>query len=152
MKKGRGSLLFVAMLGAITASAAAKAFPALSPDSGPASIWDVLVLGIPVGVLAASLAGSSARSLREDAQPDRTLPRRALWTVIDGFIGGWVAMFLLTFSFTRAYFEGVTPAVLGAFGGLLTEYIRTNGPRWGEQLWQTALTWISRKRAGDTPQ
>lgn len=134
------------MMGAATAAVAA---PMVPPESS--SWWDVVVLGIPLGVLAASLAGSSARSLRDASQPDATLPQRALWTLVDGFIGGWSAMLLVGFSLTREYFDGIAPAILGAFGGLLTEFLRVNGPRWVEELWQTVLQWITRKRAGDTP-
>lgn len=117
---------------------------------GP-SFWDVLVLGIPVGVLAASLVGSSVRALREESLPDKRIPRRALNTILDGFIGGWIAMFLIGFTYTAQYFTNVAPAVLGAIGGLLTEYIRSNAPRWAEQLWATLLSWISKRKPGDTP-
>ena len=132
----------VAAAGATTAAVAERV---LTVQPQP-SIFSILVLGIPLGVLAASLVGSSARSFRDTAQPDTSFPRRAVGTIIDGFIGGWLAMFVVGFSYTRPYFEGIEPAVIGAFGGLLVEFIRTNGPRWIEQLWQAALTWISRNK------
>lgn len=124
----------------------AVAVPVMAP-----SFWDVLVLGVPVGVLAASLVGSSVRALREESLPDRRIPRRALNTLLDGFIGAWVAMFLIGFTYTAAYFANVAPAVLGAIGGLLTEWIRSNGSRWAEQLWTAALSWISKRNTGATP-
>lgn len=61
-------------------------------------------------------------------------------------------MFLIDFSLTKSYFESMAPPVLGAFGGLLTEYIRSNGARWVEQFYQAFLTWIAKKRAGDNAQ
>jgi len=131
------------------AAAAATASAMLPPDP---SIWAVTVLGIPLGVLGASLAGSSARTLRDGAADERKLPKRATDTLIDGFIGGWVAIFLLSFTYTRTYFSGVEPVILGALAGLLAEYLRTNAPRWAEQAWSTALALFSRKRPpGDTP-
>lgn len=137
--------------GAAYAQAAAEVVAKASPALGP-SFWDVIVLGIPVGVLAASLAGSSVRSLREDSLPDKRIPRRALNTLLDGFIGGWVAMFLIGFTYTAEYFVNVAPAVLGAIGGLLTEWIRSNAGRWAEQLWTAFLSWISkRSKTGETP-
>lgn len=114
-----------------------------------ASWLDVIVLGIPLGVLAAALAGSSARSLREQSQPDSAIPRRVLWTIVDGFIGGWGAMFLLGFSYTRPVFESVGPPVLGAFGGLLCDFVRNNGAEWARQGWQATLGRFSRN--GGTP-
>lgn len=161
-----GKLLAVATAGAATASTAAAVLPVepslwsitilgipLGVPVEP-SLWSITILGIPLGVLAASLSGSSARALRDPSQDDRKLPRRALNTLIDGFIGGWVAMFVYTFSYSKDYFTGVEPAILGAFGGLLTEYIRTNAPRWTEQAWGAALSMFSRnKRPGeDAPQ
>jgi uncharacterized membrane protein YeaQ/YmgE (transglycosylase-associated protein family) len=137
-------------LAATTGAAAAAAGAAVLPPDP--SIWAVTVMGIPLGVLGASLAGSSARTLRDGAADDRRLPKRAVDTLIDGFIGGWVAIFLLSFTYTRTYFSGVEPVILGALAGLLTEYLRTNAPRWAEQAWSTALALFSRKRApGDNP-
>ena len=143
--KNVGGALAAMATGAASAATGVKMLP-------PEPSWfEMVVLGIPLGVLAASHAGSSARSLRDESQPDRTLIQRAVATIIDGFIGGWLAMFIVGFSVTKSYFVGVAPSIIGAFGGLLTEYVRTNGSRWAEQLWQTFLSWIARKRAGDTP-
>lgn len=134
-----------AIAGAASTAAAVAVVP---PDT---SIWAVTVAGIPLGVLGAALAGSSARTLRDGSADERKLPRRALETLVDGFIGGWVAMFLLSFSQTRNYFSGVEPAILGALAGLLTEYLRSHAPQWAEQAWSTALALFSRRRSPDVP-
>lgn len=140
-----GKWAVLATAGAATATTAVQMVPA------EPSLWSITILGIPLGVLAASLTGSSARTLRDPSIDDGKLPRRATNTLVDGFIGGWVAMFVYTFSYSKSYFTGVEPAILGAFGGLLTEYIRSNAPRWAEQAWGAVLTWFTRKQPGDTP-
>lgn len=124
-------------------------FEARAATDGARSWWDVVVLGVPLYVLAAALVGSCARSFRDGSQPETTLPRRALLMLIDGIVGGWGAMFVLGFSSTRPFFVGIEPAVLGGFGGLLTQLVRDNGTRWFEQLWQAVIALITRKRAGD---
>lgn len=139
------NLAIAATTGAASAAAAATVLP---PDP---SIWAVTVMGVPLGVLGAALAGSSARTLRDGAADERKLPRRALETLIDGFIGGWLAMFLLSFTYTKPYFSGVEPAILGALAGLLTEYFRTNAPQWAQQAWTTALALFSRKKNEGNP-
>lgn len=110
------------------------------------SFWSITLLAIPLGVLVASLAGSAARAYREPAQPDETVARQIVNVTIDGFIGGWLAMFVITFPYTRETFDGVAPAVLGAFGGLLGQFIRINGPRWANEAWTTALSFFSKRQ------
>lgn len=129
----------VAILAAATASVRAA-------GGDPPSPWyDAVILGIPLLVLAASLAGSSARTLREKSQPDSAIPKRIVLTVVDGFVGGWGAMFLMGFSYTRPFLEGVAPPVLGAFGGLLCDFIRNNGPEWVKYLRQAVTDRFARK-------
>lgn len=149
----------VKLLGAICAMATGAAYAQAAvkivgkvagPAIGP-SFWDVLVLGIPVGVLAAALIGSSVRELRDESLPDRKIPRRVVNTLLDGYIGAVIAMFLIGFTYTEKYFVNIAPAVLGAIGGLLVEWIRSNAPRWWEQLWTAFLSWISKRKSGDTP-
>lgn len=138
--------LFASVAGAATASAAAAIIP---PTTEP---WvGVFVLGIPLGVLAAALFGSSARAFRDASQPEGTLPRRAVLTLFDGIIGGWLAMLLLGLKFTAHHFENVEPAILGGLGGLLVEYLRTNASRWVEQGVATFLAWIARKNPPGAP-
>ena len=127
-------------VGYATAGAAAS-----SVDLGePSPWWRVVVLGIPLGVLAAALVGASIRAFRDGTQPDRKLPHHALGVTFDGFIGGWFAMAVIGFSYTGAHVKGISPEVLGGFGGLLVEFVRTNGTRWFEQFYAAILTRIKK--------
>lgn len=131
---------------AFTGAAIAATMPPLLPKNP--SLWEVVFLGIPLGVLCASLGGAAARTFRDEAAPDWGIPRKVRRIVIDGFIGGWVAMFLVTSPRTRQWFDGMSPALLGAFGGLLVQFLFDNAPRWADQAWQTVLSIFSRKKTG----
>jgi hypothetical protein len=134
-----------AVAGASATAAGVQLQSAIDPAAHP-SLWGVTFLAIPLGVLVASLAGSAARALREGAHDDATIPRKVANVTVDGFIGGWLAVFLVTFPRTREMFDGVAPAVIGAFGGLLCQYLRDNGSRWAEQAWQTALSFLGKRK------
>lgn len=139
------------LVGGVLAMVYAAAWAAAGGDDpAPPSWLDYVVLGIPLGVLAASLAGSSARTLREESQPDNALFRKVVTTIVDGFIGGWLAMFLIGFSYTRPFFAAVTPAVLGALCGLLCEFLRSNGPTWLREA-KTAVTDRFAKKGAPAP-
>ena len=134
-----------ATTGTIAAVAGAQLINAAEASEHP-SFWSITLLAIPLGVLVASLAGSAARAYREGAQPDETIARQIGNVTIDGFIGGWLAMFIITFPLTRGTFDGVAPAVLGAFGGLLGQFIRVNGPRWANEAWTAGLSIFSKRQ------
>lgn len=114
------------------------------------SWWTVVVMGIPLSVLAAALAGASARSLKEGAGTDQGLPKRATGTIVDGFVGGWFAVVLIGFTTTAPYLEKVPAEAVGAMGGLLTEYIRVNGGKWWDEL-RVALLSRIRRKSEDSP-
>lgn len=138
-----------ALLAVLFGAWAARAWAeAASVPATPANWWAVLVLGIPLSVLAAALAGASARSLKEAAGPEQGIPKRAAGTIVDGFIGGWIAMFLIGFTSSAPYFTNVAPEVIGAFGGLLTEYVRVNGSKWWDELRDAVISRIRRKTEG----
>ena len=87
-------------VGAVTGAAV----PAVVPPE--VSIWSIIVLGIPLSVRAAALAGAAVRSLREPSTPDSRLPQKALAMLTDGFVGGWLAVLLVNVPFTKAYLGG----------------------------------------------
>lgn len=136
-----------ALLVAVGGAAAGSAYAA---DGGESPWLAVVVLGIPLSVLFASLVGSSVRALKESAPSPAPVPRRALLAVLDGLIGGWLAMLLTGFTATAPYLAAVSPEVVGAFGGLLTEFARSNAARWWESLWVAILSRIHRS-PGDAP-
>lgn len=148
---GNAVLQFQLTAFAIVAGATAATPPVL--PAPPTSLLDIPFLAIPLGVLAASHAGAAARAFRDPAQPDWKIVPKVVGIVIDGFIGGWVAMFLVTFYKTKPMFDGVSPALIGAFGGLLVQYLRDNLPRWTEGIVQAWISIFSRKgsKGSETP-
>lgn len=135
-----------ALATAATGAAAAAAGAAAEP-----SIFDVLVLGIPLGVLTAALGGSAAQYLHKPAQPDRNLPRELRGVLIDGFIGGWLAMFLVGFKWTAPYVHAIAPAVVGALCALLVQFLREHGKSYFDEAFQVALGLFRRRQAGGKP-
>lgn len=134
----------------IIAAATGAAVPAVVPPE--TSVWSIVVLGIPLSVLAASLAGAAVRSLREPSAPDSRIPAKVLGTVADGFIGGWAAMFLISVPFTKRYLgESVPPEVIGALCALLVQFVRVNGKDYFDQFYSTVLGWFGRKKAAEPP-
>jgi hypothetical protein len=134
--------------GAMFSTAAAWA---ATPPVTSESIWKLLVLGIPLAVLAASMGSSALKHIREQGQPDRNIPRLAVWIISDAFIGGWIAMFLIGLPLTREYVASVEPAIVGALCTLLVQFLRDRGPGWADQGVQAVLSWFSRRRAGGEP-
>lgn len=130
---------------ALTGAAATTAATTAIPDPG---IFSVLVMGIPLGVLVAALGGSSAQYLNKPRQPDSTVPREVRGTVIDGFIGGWLAMGLIGFTLTAPYLLMIEPAVVGALCALLVQTIRVHGKGYFDRIFTAALGWFSRNRVG----
>lgn len=109
---------------------------AAAPTVAEASVWAITVLGIPLGVLAAALAGSSVSQLRQPAAPERRLAAAALATVTDGFVGGWFAMLLIGVPASAAYIgDAVRPEVVGAVCALLVQFGREHAHKYWEQLW-----------------
>lgn len=138
-------VLLTALVGSLLPGCALAMLPEAAKS---ASIWAIVVLGIPLGVLAASLAGSAARYLREASAPDKKIPAMAMDTVIDGFIGGWIAMFLLGLPYTSKHLGPVVrPEIVGALCALLVQFVRTHGKVYFDRLFDTVLGWFTRKRA-----
>lgn len=134
------------------AAASAGAGAALAGAAAPStSIWTILVLGIPLGVLVASLCGAAVRQIREHGQPDANIPRRAIAIVTDGFIGGWLAMLLVGIPLTRDYFGNVEHAIVGALCALGLQFMRDKGPKLFDQAAQVVLGRFSRP-PGPPPQ
>lgn len=144
---GLKDVLAAGYIGYATAGTAAVAVPPGSPPW-----WGVVVLGIPLGVLAAALVGASIHAFRDGVKPDKKIPHHALGVTFDGFVGGWLAMFLVGFSFTHEHVKSISPEILGGFGGLLVEFIRSNGKRWFEQFYSAILSRLSKKPTGEFPQ
>jgi hypothetical protein len=143
-------LLASAYIGAASAGAAVRAVETVTPASS--TWWAVVVLGVPLSVLAAALVGASIRAFREGVQPDRKMPHHAIGVTFDGFVGGWIAMFIVGFSYTHVHVQDIAPEILGGFGGLSTEFVRTNGKRWFEQLYSAVLSRVKKQPAGDLPE
>ena len=138
---------------AIVAGAAAITPPAL-PAPPTWSILDVPFLAIPLGVLAASLAGAAARTFRDEAEPDWKIASRITHIVIDGFIGGWIAVGLVTFKYTKPIFDGVSPAIVGAFAGLGVQYLSAKVPEWIDLIVKAWIAIFSRRgnnKGSETP-
>lgn len=133
--------------GALFATAAASA----ATPPAPESIWKLVVLGIPLAVLAASMGSSALKHIREQGQPDRNIPRLAIWIVSDAFIGGWIGMLIVGLPLTREYVGSVEPAIIGALCTLAVQFLRDRGPGWADQGVQAVLSWFSRRRAGGEP-
>lgn len=139
--------------GAIAKASITAAAGAASPAA--ATIWTIAVLGIPLGVLAAALAGSSISQLRRPAAPERRLAGAALATIADGFVGGWLAMLLLGIPATAVHIgDVVRPEVIGAVCALLVQFLRENALRYWEQIWgvvvEAVRSWFVR-RGGAAP-
>lgn len=136
-----------AYVGAATAGTVSRV-----ADTHAVGWWAAAVFGIPLSVLAAALVGASIRAFRDGVQPDRKIPHHALGVTFDGFIGGWFAMFVVGFSYTHPHVKDIAPEILGGFGGLLTEFVRTNGKKWFEQFYSAALSRVKRQPTGGAPQ
>lgn len=137
----------------MAAGAGATVVTVTPPD---ASIWAILVLGIPLGVLAAALAGSAIRHVREPASPDRKLAAQALGTVADGFIGGWLAMLLIGLPTTAGYVGSVVrPEVVGAVCALLVQFLRDHAKGYWDQIWGVIVeafrSWVIRRSGAPPP-
>jgi len=143
------------LVAAATGAAVPPTVKAMAPELLPKepSIWAVIVLGIPLSVLAAALAASTLRSLREPSEPDAQIPRKVVGIVADGFIGGWAAIFLLSVPKTRALLGPVPPEVTGALCALLVQFVRVNGKVYFEQFYATVLGLFGRRKgaAADPP-
>lgn len=131
----------------LIAAASGAVVPAVVPPE--TSFWSIVVLGIPLSVLAAALAGAAVRSLREPSQADAKIPMKVLGTVADGFVGGWAAMALLTIPFTQKHLgASVPPEVIGALCALLVQFVRANGKGYFDQAYATVLSLFGRKKSG----
>lgn len=137
------------LAGAVFAVLLFTGLAAAGPPPAETSLWKVVVFGIPLSVLAASLAGRTARYLGEPSQPDAKIPATVFGIVADGFIGGWLAMVVVGLPATREHLGSVAPEVVGALLALTVQYLRDNAPRWGEQLFQTVVSWWTRKRPAE---
>lgn len=140
--------------GAVLAAGAGAAVVNVTPPD--TSIWAIAVLGIPLGVLAAALGGSAVRHLREPAEPDFRLPVQAFATIADGFVGGWLAMALISIPFTAAYIgDVVRPEVIGALCALLTQFARDNAKGYWDQIWGVIVeafrSWAIRRSGAPRP-
>lgn len=128
-----------ASLGAGAAHVGVAAADAAAKQS--ASIWAIVVLGIPLGVLAAALAASAIRHLRKPAAPDRRLVSEVISTIADGFIGGWMAMLLIGLPATREHIgQAVLPEVIGAACALLVQFVRDYGKGYWDRLYDALLS------------
>ena len=128
--------------GAVVAAAAAP----LREEPG---VWAIQVLGITLSVLMASLAGSALRHLREPASPDGKLVGKAIGTLADGFIGGWLAMLVVGLPATAAHLGSAIPAeVFGAICALLVQFLRDHAKGYFDRIFETFLSLFARSRAG----
>lgn len=132
----------------VVAAASGAAVASLAPPEP--SMWAIVVLGIPLGVLAAALVGAAIRHLRAPAQPDRRMVTQAFGTVADGFIGGWLAMLLIGLPSTNSYVGDVLrPEVMGALCALLVQFLRDYGKGYFDRLYDALLSRFFGSRAGD---
>lgn len=142
------------LLAATTAAGAGAAVVSASPAQP--SIWTILVLGIPLGVLASALGGAAVRHLREPSSPDRRIAAQVIATVTDGFVGGWLAMFLLGVPVTAAYVGSVVrPEVIGALCALLVQFLRDHAKGYWDQIWGVIVeafrSWAIRRASQRPP-
>lgn len=136
--------------GAVVAAGAGATVAKVAPAEP--SIWTIMVLGIPLGVLAAAQVASAIRHLREPSAPDRRMVGEAIGSVADGFIGGWLAMFLLGVPLTRGYLgDVVRPEIIGAICALLVQFLRDNAKGYFDRFFEVVLGWLGRKPAGGGP-
>ncbi|MGH8083884.1 MAG: hypothetical protein ACREPV_01230 [Lysobacter sp.] len=136
-----------AAAGLLFASALFAGAALAGPPPVPESIWKLLIVGIPLSVLAASLAGRTVRYLGEPAQPDTKIPAKVAGIIADGFIGGWLAMLVVGLPITQAHLGSVLPEVLGALLALSVQWLRDNLSRYVDQAFQAVLSWWTRKRS-----
>lgn len=103
------------MTGSNVLSAAASAAGA----SGAAAM---LVLGIPLGALAAALIGAGFAFIARSREPDELIPARLLGILSDALIGGWLAVALIRI--TPLHRFGIDAIPVEAIAGLLAIFWR----------------------------
>lgn len=143
-----GRMLPRLVLGAL-AGMAWSAVAAAGPTEVAESIWAMVVLGMPLGVLMASMLASALRDMREPAQPDQDIPKRVARIVFDGIVGGYLAMLVVGLSFTREYVADVLPAVLGALFAIVLPWWRANWRDYVDPAFRAVLSLLPglRKRS-----
>lgn len=145
MGHGAVSLSVSHLLSAAGAVAVGASVVKVAPETP--SVWTILILGIPLGVLIASMAASSLRHMRDPSQPDKKIAAQVLSMLFDGFAGGWLAMFIVSVPFTRGYVgDVVRPEVIGALCALTVQFLRDHGKSYLDEAFKTVLALFGRKR------
>lgn len=99
------------------------------------------VLGIPLGALAAALLGAGFSYLPRGAQPNEQVPLRLLGVLVDAFLGGWLAVFLVHVPYT-ANLIGTWDAATVVLAGLLAfimQAVRVRAGGYFERAFQALL-------------
>lgn len=131
--------------GAATFTGAAVAAVATAPTPA-AGVFSIVVLGIPLGVLGAALAGAATRYLREPPQAEKDILPKLVGTLTDGLVGGWLAMLLIGLPSTAGYVgQVVRPEIVGALCALVMQYLRSNVAEWANQLVRNLLSWLGKR-------
>lgn len=133
----------------MTASNLGSAAASAAGASGAAAL---LVLGIPLGALAAALIGAGFSFIARPREPDQYIPVRLLGILADALIGGWLAVALVRITPLHQY--GIDGIPLEAIAGLLAIFwrgLRIWIPKKADQAFDAFLGLWTRKRDGGAP-
>jgi hypothetical protein len=113
----------------------------------------MMVLGIPMGALAAALIGGGLAYVAREREPDELIPARLLGILSDALIGGWFAVALVKLTVLHRF--GIDAIPLEAIAGLLAIFwrqLRLWIPEKANEAFAAFLSWWGgRGRTGGTP-
>lgn len=128
---------------------ASNVISASAGAAGASSAAAMLVLGIPLGALAAALIGAGLSYVARPREPDQVIPARLLGILSDAMIGGWLAVALIHFTLLHRY--GVDMIPVEAIAGLLAIFwraLRLWIPKKADQAFDAFLGFWTRRRGG----
>lgn len=104
------------------------------------SLWDLGIVGIPLGMYGACIVASLLRTFRDPPQAEDRIVWKLTGVVADATFGGWLAVALMNAPISQEHIgSAIPPAVVGALFTLSVQFLRERVPKWIDAIMGDAI-------------